>query len=148
MVGIITPINTLDALNTTLGQKNFWHRTFPDWNSFPAAAIYSKTVAAFKGQLAMEMILNHHKFQLMANLDWIKASFYISEIILNFLTTRVCKMKIFMKLSYKYMAIFVNFPPTSSHLHPLQVENWMKMIMVNSNLEGLNSNSKHPLYRK
>ena len=31
-------------------------------------------------------------------------------------------MKISMKLVYQYMAIF-NFPPTSSHLHPLQVEN-------------------------
>ena len=39
--------------NTTLGQNSFWHRTIPDWNSVPAAAIESKTVAAFKslGQL-------------------------------------------------------------------------------------------------
>ena len=28
-----------------------------------------------------------------------------------------------MKLVYQYMAIFFNFPPTSSHFHPLQVEN-------------------------
>ena len=28
-----------------------------------------------------------------------------------------------MKLVYKYMAIFFNFYTTSSHLHPLQVEN-------------------------
>ena len=28
-----------------------------------------------------------------------------------------------MKLVYQYMAIFFNFPPTSSHLHSLQVEN-------------------------
>ena len=28
-----------------------------------------------------------------------------------------------MKLVYQYMAIFFNFPPTSSHLHPLQAEN-------------------------
>ena len=28
-----------------------------------------------------------------------------------------------MKLLNKYMAIFVNFSPISSHLHPLQVEN-------------------------
>ena len=34
--------------NTTLGQNYFWHRTIPDWNSLPAAAIESKTVAAFK----------------------------------------------------------------------------------------------------
>ena len=34
-------------------------------------------------------------------------------------------MKISMKLDnqYMYMAIFFNFPPTSSHLHPLEVEN-------------------------
>ena len=28
-----------------------------------------------------------------------------------------------MRLVYKYMAIFFTFSPTSSHLHPLQVEN-------------------------
>ena len=32
-------------------------------------------------------------------------------------------MKISMKLVYQYMAILFNFPPTSSHLHPLQVVN-------------------------
>ena len=37
--------------NTTLGQNSFWHRTIPDWNTLPAAAIESKTVAAFKSQL-------------------------------------------------------------------------------------------------
>ena len=29
--------------NTTLGQNSFWHRTIPDWNSLPAAAVESKT---------------------------------------------------------------------------------------------------------
>ena len=28
-----------------------------------------------------------------------------------------------MKLVYQYMTIFFNFSPTSSYLHPLQVEN-------------------------
>ena len=32
-------------------------------------------------------------------------------------------MKISMKLAYQYIAIFFTFSPTSSHLHPLQVEN-------------------------
>ena len=32
-------------------------------------------------------------------------------------------MKIPMKLAYQYMAIFFDFPPTSNHLYPLQVEN-------------------------
>ena len=32
-------------------------------------------------------------------------------------------MKNSMKLVYQYMAIFFIFSPTSSHLHPLQVEN-------------------------
>ena len=32
-------------------------------------------------------------------------------------------MKIPMKLAYQYIAIFFNFPTTSNHLHPLQVEN-------------------------
>ena len=33
-------------------------------------------------------------------------------------------MNIAMKLVYQYMAIFFNFPPASSHLHPLQVNNY------------------------
>ena len=41
--------------NTTLGQNSFWHRTIPDWKSLPAAAIESKTVAAFKSQLVDEV---------------------------------------------------------------------------------------------
>ena len=53
----------------------------------------------------------------------IKASFYIPENILNFPTTKGFSMKIPMKLVYQYMAIFFNFPLTSSHFHPLQVEN-------------------------
>ena len=32
-------------------------------------------------------------------------------------------MKISMKLAYQYMTIFFTFSPTSSHFHPLQVEN-------------------------
>ena len=32
-------------------------------------------------------------------------------------------MEIFTKLVYEYLAIFYNFSPTSSPLHPLQVEN-------------------------
>ena len=43
----------------------------------------------------------------------------------NFPTTKGIKMKISMKLVYQYMymAIFINFSPTLSPLHPLQVEN-------------------------
>ena len=37
--------------NTTLGHNSFWHRTNPEWNYLPAAAIESKTVTAFKSQL-------------------------------------------------------------------------------------------------
>ena len=57
------------------------------------------------------------------NLLDIKASLYIPENRLNFPTTKDFKMRIFMKLVYQYMAILVNFSPTSSHLHPLQAEN-------------------------
>ena len=32
-------------------------------------------------------------------------------------------MKISLKMVYQYMVIFFNCSPTSSHLHPLQVEN-------------------------
>ena len=32
-------------------------------------------------------------------------------------------MKISIKLVYQYLAIFINFSPTSNYLHPLQGEN-------------------------
>ena len=53
----------------------------------------------------------------------IKASFYIPDNRLNFPTTEGFKTKIPMKPVYKYMAIYFIFSLTSSHLHPLQVEN-------------------------
>ena len=53
----------------------------------------------------------------------IKASFYISENRPNFPTTKGFRTKISMKLVCQYMVIFFNFLTTSSHLHPLQVEN-------------------------
>ena len=53
----------------------------------------------------------------------IKALFYIPENRPDFLRTRGFKNKISIKLFYQYMKIFFNFPPTSNHLHPLQVEN-------------------------
>ena len=49
----------------------------------------------------------------------IKASLYIPKIIPNLPTTRGFRMK----PVYQYMALFINFSPTSSHFHPLQVEN-------------------------
>ena len=42
---------------------------------------------------------------------------YISALTKGFRTT------IFMNLVYQYMTIFLTFPTTSNHLHPLQVEN-------------------------
>ena len=55
----------------------------------------------------------------------IKASFYIPGNWRNFPTTRSFLWKSSMKLLlfYQYVAIFINLPPTSSHLHPLQAEN-------------------------
>ena len=41
----------------------------------------------------------------------------------DFPTTKGFRTKICMKLVYQCMAIFFNFHTTSSHLHPLQVEN-------------------------
>ena len=54
-------------------------------------------------------------------------------------------MKISLTLFHQYMAIFFNVSPTSSHLHPLQVENCGsnsrlvvdEMTIVNSGLKGL-----------
>ena len=56
-----------------------------------------------------------------------------------------------MKLVYQYVAIFFNFSSSSSHHHPLQVENCdsnsrlvvMKMTMVNAGLKGLKVNNHH-----
>ena len=56
-----------------------------------------------------------------------------------------------MKLLNKYLAIFFNFPPISSHLHPLQVENcdsnsWLVVgedDNVKSGLKGLKERKKH-----
>ena len=45
------------------------------------------------------------------------------ENILNFPTTKGIRTKISMKLVYQYVVIFFKFKTTSSHLHPLQVEN-------------------------
>ena len=43
-----------------------------------------------------------------------------------------------MKLIYQYMVIFFNFSPTSSHLHPLQVENCdsNSRLVVDENANG------------
>ena len=49
----------------------------------------------------------------------IKASFYIIENRLYFLTTKGFRRQISMKLFYEYMAIYFNLSPTSSHLYPL-----------------------------
>ena len=54
-------------------------------------------------------------------------------------------MNISMKLGYQNMAFFFNFPPTSNHLPPLQVENCDsnsrlvvdEITMVNSGSKGL-----------
>ena len=43
--------------------------------------------------------------------------------IFNFPTTKGFRIKISVKLVHQCMAILFNFPPTSNHLHPLQVEN-------------------------
>ena len=58
-------------------------------------------------------------------------------------------MKISMKLVYQYMEIFINFSPTSNHLHALQVENCdsnSRLVVdeddkVKSGLKGLNLQS-------
>ena len=42
----------------------------------------------------------------------------------NCTTTAGFRRKISMKLVYQYMTIFLNFSPTSTQLHPLQVENY------------------------
>ena len=65
---------------------------------------------------------------LITHVDWlnpwpfksswcIKASFYIPENRLNFLTTKGFRTKISMKLDYQYVVIFFDFKTTSSHLH-------------------------------
>ena len=43
-------------------------------------------------------------------------------------------MKIYMKLVFQYIAIFLNFSTTSSYLHSLQVEN--SRLVVNEDDKG------------
>ena len=72
-----------------------------------------------------------HNFKLLKNRlynlkpSWcIKSSFNITVNKHNFPTTKSFRMKIPMKIPIsQYVAIFFNFSPTSSHLHPLPVEN-------------------------
>ena len=54
----------------------------------------------------------------------VKTSYYIPENRPNFLTTRGFRIKNFMKLAYKYIAIFFNFSTILNNLHSLHVENW------------------------
>ena len=53
----------------------------------------------------------------------IKASLDIPENRLNSPTTKDFRRKVPIKLFYQYMAILFRLPPTSNHIHPLQVEN-------------------------
>ena len=72
----------------------------------------------------------------------IKASFYITVYRL-FRTTRGFIIKISLKLFYQYMAIFFNLPPTSGHLHSLQVENCgSNSRLVVDEMTAVNSGSK------
>ena len=76
----------------------------------------------------------------------IKAAFYIPENRPNFSSTKGFKMNISMKLVYHFMTIFFTFSPTSTHLHPPQVENCdsnSRLVVdedddVKSGLKGLN----------
>ena len=62
-------------------------------------------------------------------------------------------MKISMKLVYQYMAIFINFSPISSQLHPLQVENCdsnSRLVVdeddnVKSGLKGLRCGARYTI---
>ena len=52
----------------------------------------------------------------------------MSEKSLDFYTIKGVRREISMQMLYQFMAIYVSLTPTSSHLHPLQVEycdsNW------------------------
>ena len=53
-------------------------------------------------------------------------------------------MNISLKMIYHYMAIFLNFPHTSNHLHPLQVTNCdsNSRLVVDEDDDPVNSGSK------
>ena len=51
-------------------------------------------------------------------------------------------MTISTKLVYQYIAIFFNFSTTSSHLHPLQVENCDSNSRLVVEVENCDSNSR------
>ena len=65
----------------------------------------------------------HTSFNPLRPHDALNHHIIISEKRLDFPTTKGFSREIAMKLLYQFMAIFVNFSPTSSHFHPLQVEN-------------------------
>ena len=65
-----------------------------------------------------KMTVNH-----LSPHDALKHHFTFLKTDLIFSTTRAFRTKISMKLVNQYMTIFINFSPTLSHLHPLQVEN-------------------------
>ena len=78
----------------------------------------------------------------------------------TFPTTRGFMLKIPLKLIYQCMAIFLNFSPTSIHLHPLQVENCdsnSRLVVEEDDngkfrldrvkaLKYCNTNNKHQIY--
>ena len=101
-----------------------------------------KIDSIFKAESFRIRQLTWHGFNPLSPHDALK---HIFTSLYNFFPTRGFMMKISLKLFYQYMAIFFNFSPTSSHLHPLQVENCGSnsrlvvddMTMVNSGSKGL-----------
>ena len=77
--------------------------------------------------------------------------FYVPENRLHFPTTQGLRITTSIKLVYQYIAIFLNFSPTSNDLDPLQGENCdsnSRLVVdqddnVNSGLKGL---SRFPHY--
>ena len=67
--------------------------------------------------------LSINLINLLSPHDALKHHFTSLKNRLNFPTTKGFRTKISMKLVYQYLLIFFNFPPTSNHLYPLQVEN-------------------------
>ena len=71
----------------------------------------------------MEVCIGHRRISHLSPHDALRHHFTSLKTRLNFPTTKGFRVNISMKLEYQYMAIFSPFSLTSSHLHPLQVEN-------------------------
>ena len=95
-------------------------RTF--WNSVFFMKL-SNSNACWSGIQIVRSIHTSTCINLLSPHGASKHNFTSLKIDLILIQLRSFRRRIFMKMFYQYMSIVFNVPPTSSHLHSLQVEN-------------------------